>query len=1287
MSRQSTKNKKYALRKIGKVFGSCVVATVITLAGAAIMAPSVTVYASGNESGGQPVTDISAASEGYEVRVPKGKKYVRNDEIESHTPVLKETGHDGRSFILKAEPKDDDPELTENNIFGYFYDNPMEGLFKKLYDEDEDGVIDDKYKRADADTINEHAGEDLNDPNIPDLKEPRVSEIDPKYPHRVDAGLTNITNIYDKNNDGKPDGADGEIDDQDTIVEANKPITADPKAEENVVKEDGTVVLSKYYRIHVNEEDTADKVDDIYEVGTKPKVERTPIPFETTYKRDDSVPEGTEEEVTAGVNGETVKTTTYELNVTTGEVTPNEPTTATTNPTTRVVKRGTQPKVERTPIPFETTYERDDSIPEGEERETTAGVPGEKVTTTTYEVNPKTGEVTANEPTSETTNPVTRVVKRGTQPKVERTPIPFETTYERDDSIPEGEEREVTAGKNGETVKTTTYELNPTTGEVTANEPTTATTNPVTRVVKRGTQPKVEKTPIPFETTYERDDSIPKGEERETTAGVNGEKVTTTTYEVNPKTGDVTANTPTSETTNPVTRVVKRGTQPKVERTEIPFETTYERDDSVPEGTEEEVTAGKNGETVKTTTYELNPTTGEVTANEPTSVTTNAVTRVVKKGTQPKVEKTPIPFETRYERDDSIPEGEEREVTAGVNGETVKTTTYELNPTTGEVTANEPTSETTNPVTRVVKRGTQPKVEKTPIPFETRYERDDSIPEGEEREVTAGVNGETVKTTTYELNPTTGEVTANEPTSETTNPVTRVVKRGTQPKVEKTPIPFETRYERDDSIPEGEEREVTAGVNGETVKTTTYELNPTTGEVTANEPTRETTNPVTRVVKRGTQPKPGDKPETPKPKPGQPTTPYGAPTQPVQPGETPETPQPKPGETPETPQPKPGETPETPKPKPEGTPVQPAQPGEPTKPSGTPVQPAQPGEPTKPDGTPVKPEDALNVLPPTPRIVERPGGNTVEVGVPTKDADTLSITFTKRNSTEKETIVTKKDEAGKWKIEKAPDGVTINPTDGLVYIPSKQVQPKTWVDTQTKHKNKQSKIVRVMPNILDLEEFVGTTEWIDETGSALKSSEKGIHEKGIFTGYEWKESILEGNVIKHIFKKVSTPVKPTPENPTRPTPEIPGKITPEKPSKAETPVVRTVWRDENGKDLKVPSVDKQEAGEIEGYDFVESHREGDDLTVHVFRTKQAQTPSPEQTPSPAPSKVSEQKGEAVATATSEKTVDSATYTKTSDKAELPNTGTEANASLASAGIMTLLAGLGLGFFKKKEDEK
>ena len=840
VSKYSNKYKKYAFRKIGKFFGSCAVATVITLSGVAIMTPNVTVYASDTTADGEPDTDgLSDSNAGYEVIIPKGKQYIRNDKIESHEPVLKEKGYNGRSFILPKEGEE-----------GYFFDHPMSELFTKLYDKDNDGNVDDEYKNPEP-VDNSHAGETIDGGTVP-----YRSEINPKYPHVVDSGLTgdslNAPGVWKYNPDGKYAPSDGVINDQDTIVVARKPITVDENANDNVVKEDGSVVLSYPYRIHVNKGDHIDKKDDVYEVGTKPKVERTPIPFETTYKRDDSVPEGTEEEVTAGVNGEKVTTTTYELNVQTGEVTPNEP---------------------------------------------------------------------------------------------------------------------------------------------------------------------------------------------------------------------------TSETTNPVTRVVKKGTQPKVEKTPIPFETTYERDDSVPEGTEEEVIAGKNGETVKTTTYELNPTTGEVTPNEPAS-------------------------------------------------------------------------ETTNPVTRVVKRGTQPKVEKTPIPFETRYEEDNSIPEGEEREVTAGVNGETVKTTTYELNPTTGEVTANEPTTKTTDAVTRVVKRGTQPKVEKTPE---------------------------------------TGTL-----------------------------------------------QPEQPGEgTPENPQPKPGETPETPQPKPGETPETP-----------------------------------------QPETGINVIPPIPRVIERPGGNTVvEVGVPNKDADTLNIWYTKRNnqSDPKEEIVTKKDKDGTWKIEKAPEGVTVNPSTGIVSIPGNKIQPKTWIDTQTKHETKTSKFVRVMSNISDLPEFKGFTKWIEDKESKnLKDPVEGVYERGEFTGYEWKESILEDNTITHIFTKVSTPTS-----------------TPEKPSKAETPAVRTVWRDENGKDLKVPSVDKQEAGEFEGYEFVESHLEGDNVTVHVFRAKKTATNTPnEKTTQP------EEKQVAVATVTSDKKEEETLSSPTSEKVELPNTGTVTN-GFFTVEVAAILAGLGILIpgVKKKETEE
>ena len=386
MSRQSTKNKKYALRKIGKFFGSCAVATVITLSGAAIMAPNVAVYASSTDAdgGSNDIHNLGTSDSGYEVIIPKGKKYIRNDKKDNQTPELIEEGYNGRSFIVPSE--------------NYSADYPLSELFKKLYDKDGDGEIDDKYK-------------------------------DPKYPHVVDSGLTddsedsnNKPGVWEYNPDGKYKESDGVIDESDTIVVARKPFTINEDAEDNVVNDDGSVVLTGDYKIHVNEGDHIEAKDDVYEVGTKPKVEETPIPFTTRYEKDDESPKGKETEVTPGVDGKTVTTTTYEVDPNTGKVTENPSTSETTDPVIRVVKRGTKPKVEKTPIPFETRYEDDNSIPEGEEREVTAGVNGETVKTTTYAINPDTGEVTTNEPTSETTNPVTRVVKRGTKSKVEETP-------------------------------------------------------------------------------------------------------------------------------------------------------------------------------------------------------------------------------------------------------------------------------------------------------------------------------------------------------------------------------------------------------------------------------------------------------------------------------------------------------------------------------------------------------------------------------------------------------------------------------------------------------------------------------------------------------------------------------------------------------------------------------------------------------------------------------------------------------------------------------------------------
>ena len=53
LSENSNKYKKYAFRKIGKFFGSCVIATMISL-GVAVTLPSNNAYATVNGSDGEP---------------------------------------------------------------------------------------------------------------------------------------------------------------------------------------------------------------------------------------------------------------------------------------------------------------------------------------------------------------------------------------------------------------------------------------------------------------------------------------------------------------------------------------------------------------------------------------------------------------------------------------------------------------------------------------------------------------------------------------------------------------------------------------------------------------------------------------------------------------------------------------------------------------------------------------------------------------------------------------------------------------------------------------------------------------------------------------------------------------------------------------------------------------------------------------------------------------------------------------------------------------------------------
>ncbi|HEV6512354.1 TPA: LPXTG cell wall anchor domain-containing protein [Streptococcus pneumoniae] len=109
------------------------------------------------------------------------------------------------------------------------------------------------------------------------------------------------------------------------------------------------------------------------------------------------------------------------------------------------------------------------------------------------------------------------------------------------------------------------------------------------------------------------------------------------------------------------------------------------------------------------------------------------------------------------------------------------------------------------------------------------------------------------------------------------------------------------------------------------------------------------------------------------------------------------------------------------------------------------------------------------------------------------------------------------------------------------------------------------------------------------------------------------------------------------------------------------------------KDPDIPTVESQE---------VTSDSSDKEITVRYDRLSTPDKPTPEKPEIPSPQEPGTPKTETPVNPDPEVP----TY-ETGKREELPNTGTEANATLASAGIMTLLAGLGLGFFKKKEDEK
>ena len=401
--------------------------------------------------------------------------------------------------------------------------------------------------------------------------------------------------------------------------------------------------------------------------------------------------------------------------------------------------------------------------------------------TTVYTVNPDNGSIT-----EKTTEEVIKA--NGAKDTVATTPIPSPKRYEKDATREKGQPNIETKGTDGVSSITTTYTVNPQTGATngTAGQPV-VTKQATDTVIKVAAKDKVVRELKPSPIRYEKDTTREKGAENITVKGKDGSVVTTTTYNVDSNTGNVTETVGEPVTTNPTETVVKVAAKDKVDTKTIPSPVRYEADTEKDFGTPNVETKGKPGQEVLTTIYTVDPKTGNVT-DKSTPVRTEPTATVVKVGTKPKV----------VTRTDD----QGRKVT--------ETTTYTVDTTTGKVT---PTTKTTYGE----KANT---VEKKVVPSPVRYEKDATREKGQPNITNKGKDGEDQITTTYKVDSVTGKVNqiVGQPVR-TVQPTETVVKVAAKDKTEV----------------------VTRG-NKKFEVTTSYMVDPKTGTITEKMSDRELPN-------------------------------------------------------------------------------------------------------------------------------------------------------------------------------------------------------------------------------------------------------------------------------------------------------------------------------------------------------------------------------------------------------------------------------------------------------------
>ncbi|ETE06114.1 MULTISPECIES: YSIRK signal domain/LPXTG anchor domain surface protein [Streptococcus] len=616
---------------------------------------------------------------------------------------------------------------------------------------------------------------------------------------------------------------------------------------------------------------TNNTIDEVFKKdGAKSTVVVTQLEPSVRYEKDATRAKGEANVTTAGTSGTSTVTTTYSVNPNTGDLIAHieQP----------VVKQPAIETVVKVAAKDEVEYIKkgDDVVKK----------------TTSYTVNSKTGSLTSTEKEE--------VVNRGgARDIVEYNSVEPKPVYLKDVNSPKGTNTVQFPGKSGKTKVTTTYSVNPVNGTLTPSKgKPEVVTLPIARVVKVGAKDKVEVETIPSPVTYEKDISREKGQDNITVPGKAGSKTTTTTYTVNPNSGEVTPNEGNPVIVNPTETIVKVAAKDKVVETPIEPTVVYEKDDTRDFGTPDKPRKGAKGKSVTTTRYDVNPNNGTVTEQVGKPVVTPAGKTIVKVGAKTKVEsskddqgrevintttyevdpktgkvtsttvttygtrkeltieKMVVPSPVVYEKDDTKEKGTVPTTVKGEDGEDTITTTYTVDTNTGKITASEGKPvRTKEPTNTVVKVAAKDKVEKTEISSPKKYVKDDTRDKNQPNVEEAGQAGSSTITTTYSVDSTTGAITETVEKPVVVNPTATIVKVAAKDKIVETPIEPEVEYVRDGEREVDTPNERIEGAKGKTVTTTTYDVDSKDGHITEHVGTPVVTPAGKTIVKVGAKTK------------------------------------------------------------------------------------------------------------------------------------------------------------------------------------------------------------------------------------------------------------------------------------------------------------------------------------------------------------------------------------------------------------------------------------------------